>query len=129
MVSVQVQKSQIPAIKANNSFLIKTNGSLVVLIHLLFLWAAPCSWWSVSRALWNSESWKWCFQGFSRGIFQHGCHVVSSEYRQDWEQYHWNVPGVFHNITWFKHFTNLNLFKYVFNVIQDWETNAKYNFF
>ena len=36
---------------------------------------------------------------------------------------------VFHNITWFKHFTNLNLFKYVFNVIQDRETNAKYNFF
>ena len=32
MVSVQVQKSQIPAIKANNSFLIKTNGSLVVLM-------------------------------------------------------------------------------------------------
>ena len=31
------------------------------------------------------------------------------------------MSQVFHNITWFKHFTNLNLFK--------WETNAKYNFF
>ena len=39
------------------------------------------------------------------------------------------MSQVFRNITWFKHFTNLNLFKYVFNVIQDWETNAKYNFF
>ena len=25
------------------------------------------------------------FQGFSRGIFHCGCHVVSSEYTQDWE--------------------------------------------
>ena len=39
------------------------------------------------------------------------------------------MSQVSHNITWFKHFTNLNLFKYVFNVIQDWEMNAKYNFF
>ena len=25
---------------------------------------------------------------------------------------------------WFKHFTELNLFKYAFNVIQNWETDA-----
>ena len=37
---------------------------------------------------WNLESRKWHFQGFSRGILHHlGCHVVSSEYAQDWEQY------------------------------------------
>ena len=36
---------------------------------------------------WNLESRKWHFQGFSRGILHHrGCHVVSSEYAQDWEQ-------------------------------------------
>ena len=34
------------------------------------------------------------FQGFSRGIFHLGCHVVSSEYTQDWEQCRQNVPGV-----------------------------------
>ena len=37
--------------------------------------------------LWNLKSRKWHFQGFSRGILHHrGCHVVSSEYAQDWEQ-------------------------------------------
>ena len=34
------------------------------------------------------------FPGFSRGIFQRGHHVVSSEYTQDWEQCRRNVPGV-----------------------------------
>ena len=33
--------------------------------------------------LWNLESRKWHFLGFSRGILHHrGCHVVSSEYAQ-----------------------------------------------
>ena len=33
--------------------------------------------------LWNLESGKWHFLGFSRGILHHrGCHVVSSEYAQ-----------------------------------------------
>ena len=30
----------------------------------------------------------------------------------------------FHNIVQFKHFTDLNLFKYVFSVIQNWNTDA-----
>ena len=30
----------------------------------------------------------------------------------------------FHNVAWFKHFTDLNLFKYAFNVIQIWEMGA-----
>ena len=30
----------------------------------------------------------------------------------------------FHDITRFENFTDLNLFKYSFNVIQNWETNA-----
>ena len=38
------------------------------------------------------------------------------------------ISQVFHNITWFKHFTNLNLFKYAFNVIQDWEMDALFFF-
>ena len=30
----------------------------------------------------------------------------------------------FHGVGWFKRFTDLNLFKYAFNVIQNWETDA-----
>ena len=30
----------------------------------------------------------------------------------------------FHDVAWFKRFTKLNLFKYAFNVIQNWETDA-----
>ena len=30
----------------------------------------------------------------------------------------------FHDVGWFERFTDLNLFKYVFNVIQNWETDA-----
>ena len=30
----------------------------------------------------------------------------------------------FHGVGWFEHFTDLNLFKYAFNVIQNWETDA-----
>ena len=30
----------------------------------------------------------------------------------------------FHDVGWFERFTNLNLFKYAFNVIQNWETDA-----
>ena len=94
-----------------------------------------------SRRLWNSHqkhkllraeaSWdilklrapKLPFPGFLRGILRR--HVVSSEYMQDWEQCHRHVPGVPKNRT-FEHFTDLNLFKfkYSFNVIQNWETNA-----
>ena len=34
------------------------------------------------------------------------------------------MSQAFHNIAWFERFTDLNLFKYVFNVIQNWETDA-----
>ena len=34
------------------------------------------------------------------------------------------MSQAFHNIAQFKSFTELNLFKYVFNVIQNWETDA-----
>ena len=30
----------------------------------------------------------------------------------------------FHDVAWFEHFTDLNLFKYAFNVIQIWEMDA-----
>ena len=59
------------------------------------------------------------FQQLSRGIFHRGCHVVSSEYTQDWE-----MSQAFKDIKQFEHFTDLNLFKYTFNVIQDWERDA-----
>ena len=35
----------------------------------------------------------------------------------------------FHDVAWFKCFTKLNLFKYAFNVIQNWETDALQIFF
>ena len=66
-----------------------------------------------------------------RGILHHrGCHVVSSEYAQDWEQCRRkdcrNVPGAL-----FERFTDLNTclnqFKYAFNVNQNWEQTL-YNF-
>ena len=74
---------------------------------------------------WNLESRKWHFQGFSRGILHHrGCHVVSSECAQDWEQCRRkdcrNVPGAS-----FERFTDLNQFKYAFNVNQNWETDER----
>ena len=31
------------------------------------------------------------------------------------------MTKAFHDITWFERFTDLNLFKYAFNVIQNWE--------
>ena len=34
------------------------------------------------------------------------------------------MSQVFHDIVQFERFTDLNLFKYVFNVIQNWETDA-----
>ena len=34
------------------------------------------------------------------------------------------MSRAFHNIIGFEHFTDLILFKYAFNVIQNWETDA-----
>jgi len=42
---------------------------------------------------------------------------------QDWEQCRRNVPGVPQHCT-VRTFTDVNLFKYSFSVIQNWETNA-----
>ena len=39
------------------------------------------------------------------------------------------MSQAFHDTTRFKHFTDLNLFKYAFNVIQDWEMDALFFFF
>ena len=68
---------------------------------------------------WNLESQKWCFQGFSRGIFHRAHHVVSSQ-NYTCKRGN-NVPGVpqHHPAQ-----TDLNLFKYAFNVTQNWEMDA-----
>ena len=34
------------------------------------------------------------------------------------------MSQAFHDITWFERFTDLNIFKYVFSVIQNWEADA-----
>ena len=34
------------------------------------------------------------------------------------------MSQAFHDMTRFERFTDLNLFKYVFNVIQNWETDT-----
>ena len=79
---------------------------------------------TASRDILNLEFPKWFFQGFSAGTFHHGRNAVSSEYTQDWEECRRNVSGVpKHRIIRTFHI-NLNLFKYVFNVIQNWKTNA-----
>ena len=41
--------------------------------------------------------------------------------------FHQNTLGtmpLIHNIAWFELFTNLSLFKYAFNVIQNWEADV-----
>ena len=90
-----------------------------------------------SRQLWNlherykffraeasRDNLKWFFQAFSGGTFYRRCHAVSSEYTQDWEECRRNVPGVPQNHTIQTFHIDLNLFKYVFNVIQNWEMDA-----
>ena len=40
------------------------------------------------------------------------------------------MSQAFHNIAWFKHFTDLNLLEHAFNVIQNWQTDAlQFNLF
>ena len=34
------------------------------------------------------------------------------------------ISQAFHDIAWFERFTDLNLFKYAFNFIQNWEADA-----
>ena len=50
-------------------------------------------------------------------FFHRGRLVALSDYRQDWQQCCRNVPGVPLHHT-------VRTFKYAFNVIQNWETNA-----
>ena len=50
--------------------------------------------WGIEGHFESFESQKWHFQGFSRGIFHHGCYIVSSEYLQHLEQCHRNVAGI-----------------------------------
>ena len=43
---------------------------------------------------------------------------------QDWERHRQKMSQAFHNIAQLEHFTDLNLFKYMFSVIQKWATDA-----
>ena len=59
-----------------------------------------------SRDIWKIRVSEMAFSGVLRGIFHHGCHVVSSEYTQDlhWEQCCLNVPAVpRHRTVWTFH--------------------------
>ena len=60
------------------------------------------------------------FSGFSRGIFHHGHHVNLSEYASNAVK----LSEAFRDITWFKYCTDVNLFKYELNVIQNWEVDG-----
>ena len=71
----------------------------------------------------NFESQKWRFLGFLRGIstvhtmlFPHNTRKTGNNAI--------TMSRVFHNIARLKHFTDLNLFKYAFNVIQNWGMDA-----
>ena len=43
---------------------------------------------------------------------------------QDWERRRQKVSQAVHNIARLEHFTDLDLFKYMFNVIQKWAMDA-----
>ena len=65
------------------------------------------------------------FAGVLKSIFHCGHHVVLSEYTQDWKQCHRKLMfQVLHDITEFKRFADLNLFKYAFHGIENWERGA-----
>ena len=82
------------------------------------------------RSIWGHFETQSLGNGVSRGFqevlkFHRRHHVVSSEYTQDWPGNNAiKISQVFHDIAWLERFTDLNLFKYVFNVIQNWETDA-----
>ena len=78
----------------------------------------------VSRNILKFRVSEMAFPGVFKRYFHCGHHVVSSEYTKKWEQCRWIVSGVFHDTALFERFTDLNLFKYAFNVIQNWETDA-----
>ena len=64
------------------------------------------------------------FQSLRNGISRGFQEVFST---MDAMLFHENTLGtmpLIHNITWFELFTNLSLFKYAFNVIQNWESDV-----
>ena len=63
------------------------------------------------------------FPGVFKRYFYRGCYVVSSEYTQDWKQCHRNVAGITLHYT-VQTFHRSKSFKYAFNVIQNWNTDA-----
>ena len=62
------------------------------------------------------------FPGVSRGIVHHECHVVLSSSKTGNNVI--EMSQAFHDIARLERFTDLNLFKYEFSVIQNWETDA-----
>ena len=64
------------------------------------------------------------FQSLRNGISRGFQEVFST---MDAMLFHENTLGtmpLIHNIAWFELFTNLSLFKYAFNVIQNWESDV-----
>ena len=67
------------------------------------------------------------FPEVSKRYFNRRHHIVSSEYIENTRKTGNNaidMSQVFHDIARFEHFTDLNVFKYLFNVIQNWQTDA-----
>ena len=67
------------------------------------------------------------FPGVSKRYFNRGHHIVSSEYIENTHKTGNNaieMSQAFHDLTLFEHVTYLNLFKYLFNVIQNWQMDA-----
>ena len=67
------------------------------------------------------------FPGVSKRYFNRGRRIVSSEYIENTHKTGNNaieMSQAFHDNARFEHFTDLNLFKYLFNVIQNWQTDA-----
>ena len=65
------------------------------------------------------------FPGVFKRFFHRGRQVVPPEYIENTLKTGSNAVEmlqVFHDIAWFEDFTDLNLFKYKFNVIQNWQT-------
>ena len=66
------------------------------------------------------------FPGVFKRYFHCGHHVVSSEYIENTRKTGNNaneMSQAFHDIAQFECFADLNLFKYAFNVIQNWQTD------
>ena len=52
------------------------------------------------------------------------CFIRTHTRIQDWERRRQKMSQAFHNIARLEHFTDLDLFKYMFNVIQKWAMDA-----